>query len=157
MHYIYLLCFWFWMIYIFGSIKITVYYTFYLFICSIICNEITVAIYCQKHVLLIIEPYINNTLYFRWCVTIYIYYLYLIFSSKQVCHTLTSFLLIRSEKLINIRSDKIGKKILSRTALLCKIDAVSTEIYNLEWSWTSAILFSAVISFYRPITEQLHM
>lgn len=60
-------------IYIYGSIKITVYYTFYLFICSIICNEITVAIYCQKHVLLIIEPYQQYLVLSVVC-----YYLYLL-------------------------------------------------------------------------------
>lgn len=119
MHYIYLLCFWFWMIYIFGCIKITVYYTFYLFICSIICNEITVAIYCQKHVLLIIEPYQQYLVLSVVC-----YYLYLLsipyfLIKTSLSYTITSFLLIRSEKLINIRSDKIGKKNFFQELLCC--------------------------------------
>lgn len=118
MHYIYLLCFWFWMIYIFGSIKITVYYTFYLFICSIICNEITVAIYCQKHVLLIIEPYQQYLVLSVVCY--YLFTSYTLFSHQnKSCHTLTSFLLIRSEKLINIHSDKIGGKNFFQELLCC--------------------------------------
>lgn len=114
MNYIYLLCFWFWMIYIFGSIKITVYYKFYLFICSIICNEITVAIYCKKHVLLITIPCTFGG------VLLSISTIYTLFSHQnKSCHTLTSFLLIRSEKLINIHSDKIGGKNFFQELLCC--------------------------------------
>lgn len=58
----------------------------------------------------------------------------LLFSSfiKISCQILTNFILYRKDMLINIKILSKSERFLTKSALLCKIEAVSTEMYEVR-------------------------